>query len=100
MILCFVTSYGYDIAMKQVRIADLKAHLSEHLREVRRGRSLTVLDRDTPIARIVPFVPDARGLTVRKPRRRLKLAKVPLPPPLPLKVDILELLREERQSER
>jgi len=41
--------------MSNVRIADLKARLSEHLRAVRRGRSLTVLDRDTPIARIVPY---------------------------------------------
>ena len=36
-------------------IAELKAGLSEHLRSVRNGRTLTVLDRDTPIARILPY---------------------------------------------
>src|SRR4051794_36630095 len=42
--------------MSAVKIADLKNNLSRHLTTVRRGRELTVLDRDTPIARIVPFV--------------------------------------------
>lgn len=41
--------------MRDVGIADLKARLSEHLRSVRNGGTLTVLDRDTPIARIVPY---------------------------------------------
>jgi antitoxin (DNA-binding transcriptional repressor) of toxin-antitoxin stability system len=41
--------------MSDVGIAELKARLSEHLRSVRNGLKLTVLDRDTPIARIVPF---------------------------------------------
>jgi antitoxin (DNA-binding transcriptional repressor) of toxin-antitoxin stability system len=34
--------------MKTVRIAELKSRLSEHLRSVRKGRTLTILDRDTP----------------------------------------------------
>ena len=32
------------MVMKTVGIADLKARLSEHLKSVRKGRSLTVLD--------------------------------------------------------
>src|SRR3990172_4833793 len=52
--------------MKEVRIADLKARLSEHLRYVRRGHELTVLDRDTPIARLVP-VEAPTGLAIRRP---------------------------------
>ena len=36
--------------MKQVRIAELKARLSEYLRAVRRGETIAVLDRETPIA--------------------------------------------------
>jgi prevent-host-death family protein len=34
--------------MKRVRTAELKAKLSKYLREVRRGHSLTVLNRGTP----------------------------------------------------
>lgn len=40
-----------------VRVANLKNNLSRHLAHVRRGREIIVFDRDTPIARIVPFVP-------------------------------------------
>jgi prevent-host-death family protein len=41
--------------MNAVKIADLKNNLSRHLARVRRGGSLTVLDRNAPIARIVPI---------------------------------------------
>ncbi len=36
-------------------IADLKNHLSEHLRVVRNGGEVIVMDRLTPIAKIVPL---------------------------------------------
>ena len=42
--------------MNAVKIADLKNNLSRHLAHVRKGREITVLDRDNPVARIVPFV--------------------------------------------
>jgi len=87
--------------MDAVRIADLKARLSEHLRAVRRGRTLTVLDRETPVARLVPYAREADTLIVRMPRPGApKLHRVPLPPPLRLKVDVVALLAEERQSDR
>lgn len=87
--------------MKRVKIAELKARLSEHLREVRRGHSLTVVDRETPIARLVPYSSDTEALTIRKPlRRRRSLKAVPLPKPLKLDIDIVDLLLEERQGER
>ena len=47
--------------MGMVKIADLKNNLSRHLAHVREGGQITVLDRDTPVARIVPFVPAAQG---------------------------------------
>jgi prevent-host-death family protein len=59
-----MTSHDYHVTMKTVGIADLKAHLSEHLRNVRKGRSVTVLDRDAPIARLVPI--ESGPLEVRK----------------------------------
>lgn len=87
--------------MSTVRIADLKSRLSEYLRKVRSGRSLTVLDRNTPIARIVPYEENGASLRVRA---RLpdapKLQRVPLPPPLRLRRDIVTLLMEERQGQR
>lgn len=87
--------------MKTVRVAELKARLSEYLRAVRRGETVTVLDRETPIARIVPYGTGGSVLRVRRPRPgALPPGKIPLPPPLRVKVDIVDLLLEERQRKR
>lgn len=43
--------------MNSVNIADLKNNLSRYLARVREGAELTVLDRETPVARILPFAP-------------------------------------------
>lgn len=78
--------------MSTVRIADLKARLSEHLRAVRKGRTLTVLDRDTPVAKLVPVTTDA--LEVRQATRRPRDLRLP---PRPANgTDSLRLLLEDR----
>jgi prevent-host-death family protein len=79
--------------MSDVGIADLKARLSEHLRSVRNGGTLTVLDRDTPIARIVPYA--AQPLEIRKARRRLRDLK--LPPKPAKRTDSVTLIVEDRR---
>ena len=86
--------------MKQVRIAALKARLSDYLRVVRGGETIAVLDRDTPIAQLVP-VRDRAVLRIRKraaatPRPN----RVPLPKPAKLEIDVAALLLEERQGQR
>jgi prevent-host-death family protein len=81
------------MVMKAVRIAELKARLSEHLRAVRKGRMLTVLDRDTPVARIVPYA--AAPVEVRRATRRLRGLKLPPPPGSP--TDSLAVLSEDRR---
>ncbi len=91
-----MTISDYDIVMKNVRIADLKARLSEHLRYVRRGHVLTVLDRDTPIARLIP-VERPTPLSIRRPvGARGSVGAVPLPPPVSLSLDPVALLLEDR----
>jgi prevent-host-death family protein len=79
--------------MSEVGIAELKARLSEHLRSVRNGSTLTVLDRDTPIARIVPY--SAQPLEVRKARRRLRDLR--LPPKPAKRTDSVAILVEDRR---
>lgn len=92
-----MTIYVYYMVMN-VKIADLKARLSEHLRRVRRGESVTVLDRDTPVARIVPFT--RTDPLVLRPRRAgaPDPADVPLPHPLRLDrgIDVVDVLLDER----
>lgn len=96
-----MTTYGYLMDMSTVRIAELKARLSEYLRRVRRGHMLTVMDRDTPIAHIIPHAPESGRLTVRRPAASAPPPhRVPLPPPLKTDIDAVTLLLEERQGGR
>ncbi len=96
-----MTTSGYNLVMKEVRIAELKARLSEYLRAVRRGDSITVLDRDQPIARIVPYRKDQGGVRIRKPLPGApRLRDIPIPPPLPFETDIVALLLEDREKGR
>ena len=79
--------------MSEVGIAELKARLSEHLRSVRNGGTLTVLDRDTPIARIVPYA--APALEIRKAKRRLRDLRLPSKPVK--RTDSTAILVEDRR---
>jgi prevent-host-death family protein len=95
-----MTTYSHNIVMRQVRIAELKARLSEYLRAVRRGETIAVLDRETPVAQIIP-VPERSALRIRKPTPGTPAPnRVRLPRPPKLNVDVVQLLLEERQSHR
>ena len=86
--------------MKEVRIAELKARLSEYIRAVRSGETISVLDRETPVAQLVP-VRERVALRVRKPASGTPVpGRVRLPKPLKLELDIVDLLLEERQGHR
>ena len=84
--------------MTKVGIAQLKAHLSRYVRGIRRGETVVVLDRNEPVARIVPFQSQETILPVRGPLLPLR-GYVP-PPPLRPVVDSLPALLEERRDRR
>ena len=56
----------------EVKIAAFKTQLSEHLRSVRRGNEIIIKDRETPIARVVPYEGPANRLVVRPPTGSLR----------------------------
>jgi prevent-host-death family protein len=56
-----MTIYSHNMTMRKVGIADLKSRLSEYLRAVRRGETIAVLDRETPVAQIRPALPRPIG---------------------------------------
>ena len=80
--------------MKTVGVADLKARLSEHLRSVRKGRALTVVDRNTPIAQLIPI--SEGPIETRAATRSAR--DLPRPTPaLPAGTSSLALLLEDRK---
>jgi prevent-host-death family protein len=98
-----MTINGHNEVMKMkndrnVQIAEFKARLSHYLRGVRRGNSITVVSRDTPVARVVPCPGNSGRLSVRGPTRNAKAVRIP--PPLRKRIDSLAALLEERQKGR
>ena len=84
----------------EVKIAVLKSKLSEYLARVRRGEEVTVLDRNTPIALIIPMPSvQAKAQLELEPGRgsgnitKMKGRRVGIS-----KVSSLEILLEDRDS--
>lgn len=91
-----MTIYDYHIVMISVNIAVLKAKLSFYLSRVKQGNEVLVMDRNTPIARMIPSSGGPRALVITeavKSPRALKYLKIR---PLKEKTDVVGLLREER----
>jgi prevent-host-death family protein len=94
--------------MKASNISYLRNHLSEVLGCVREGESVTVLDRNKPVARLVPYACSEASMT----RRMKELQQsgllthqpdretVPLAPPVRLEepVDLSRFILEDRES--
>lgn len=83
--------------MKRVKIADLRDHLSEHLRDVERGAEVIVTDRDRPIARIVPLT-QGSGIRVISPTKDFLTIRDRRRSAAGWKIDSTTLLLEERQE--
>jgi prevent-host-death family protein len=86
--------------MKSVKIAELKDHLSAHLRAVERGSEVEVTDRGRPIAHIVPaptarptirVIPPSRSFDGVRDQRRVRARWA---------IDSTALLAEERRERR
>ena len=83
--------------MKRVLISELKSHLSEHLRAVQAGEPLVVMDRKTPIAKIVPYDTGLGDVLIRQPKPGAPLVRdLPMPPPIEPKIDVMKVLEELR----
>lgn len=92
-----VTITGHDVVMKAVNVADLKSRLSRHLRAVRAGEVVTVLDRSTPVARIVPIETDEDLVITKPPAGAPALGAVALPRSRRIPVDAVALLLDDRR---
>jgi prevent-host-death family protein len=85
------------MAMKRVKIAELKDQLSSHLRAVEQGAEVEVTDRDRPIAWIVPVTRTGGSLVVRPPGRPFSEVRGKRRAPARWAASSTALLLEERQ---
>ena len=64
--------HGYYGYVKRAQIAQLKNNLSRYLDQVRHGETILVVDRDQPVAQIVPL----QGRPVRPGQDEERLAQL------------------------
>jgi prevent-host-death family protein len=91
-----VTRYSHNKVMKTTNVSELKAKLSAYLAEVRRGGTVLVYDRSTPIARLIPFQEEPDDLVLIEASAAtssLKRIKGVRPKK---RIDLDKLLRESR----
>jgi antitoxin (DNA-binding transcriptional repressor) of toxin-antitoxin stability system len=91
-----MTICDYHMVMKKTGIAELKAHLSQYLRVVRGGEEVTVLDRETPIATIVPSGRRSRVVVRRSSPGAPAPGRIKFLPPLDLGADPVAILLADR----
>lgn len=86
----------------EVKIAEFKSRLSAYLRSVRRGQEIVIKDRETPVARLVPYKEPARRLVTIPPTRSLdEIEEMLRQAKRPKKLkpgDVDRALREERRD--
>lgn len=84
--------------MKSVKIAQFKSELAKYLRYVRKGEEVIVMDRLTPIARVLPMEASGRsGLELEEPLEPSKsVFEISLEPISGIRTDSLRFLQEER----
>ena len=98
MILDMMTISGHHEDMKKAKVSELKSRLSSYLAEVKRGDTVVVCERQTPIARLVPFVEEEQGFRVRDANRQIgNLAEI-RPVRLRKKIDLERILKETREG--
>lgn len=97
--------------MKVVRISEARKELAHHLEYVKRGGTIRIVDRNRPVADLVPIQSDSDGddaLLARLEKqglvRRGKGGPVPAdllrPGPAGNRAGVLDALIEERRSSR
>ena len=84
--------------MIRVKIAELKDHLSQHLRSVEAGAEIVVTDRQRPIARIVPMGMSSPSATLIAPTKDFSTFRDRQRRPVRWATTSTDLLLEERRE--
>ena len=102
--------YDYNSHVNHPGIAELKAHLSSYLDQVKGGHEVLITDRGVPIAKLVPLEPGqkqggrrerlARAGILQLGRGRARKALAQPPSGEPLGGGVLAALLAEREEQR
>jgi antitoxin (DNA-binding transcriptional repressor) of toxin-antitoxin stability system len=82
--------------MKTYNISQLKANISEAIRFVKKGNKVCILDRETPVATLIPVLKNEDNLKIRHPLRKRTIATIYTD--ITIKNDIQKILQEDRSK--
>ena len=85
------TYYGL---VKTANVSSFKAHISAILRAVRAGERYIILDRDIPVAEVVPYRDAAHKLRIGKPDSELRFHDLSFT----VRTDPVERLLQDRNA--
>jgi antitoxin (DNA-binding transcriptional repressor) of toxin-antitoxin stability system len=83
--------------METISISKLKTHLSATLKDVVKGFRFVVMDRENPVAELVPYS-SKQSLVIIPPRSKSKKIKNTFNGKL--KIDAVEYLLQDRRGKR
>jgi prevent-host-death family protein len=97
--------------MRTAKISELKAKLSAHIQYVKNGEEVLILDRNTPVARLVPAGPVddydererrliAKGILIPPKMQRPAGYKLPAPPGPMISQEVMDKIWEEEREDR
>lgn len=86
------------MVMTRAKVSELKARLGTYLAQVRRGDTVIVCDRNTPVARLVPYAEPDHGFVVHEAARPRDDLKGLRGVKLRRRVDVVKLLRVDRDQ--
>lgn len=84
--------------MKPAKVSESRAHLSASLAHVRKGETVVVTDRRTPIARLEPIDRRIEGVTIERARRRATGLRRVRGVRLRRRIDVGKVLRQSRDQ--
>jgi prevent-host-death family protein len=93
-----MTRYGHLLVMRTAKVSELKARLSAYLAEVRRGETVIVCDRSTPVARLSPLEETDDGVRIDEATRSSADLRKLKPVPVRRRVDVVRILRDSRDQ--
>jgi antitoxin (DNA-binding transcriptional repressor) of toxin-antitoxin stability system len=97
--------------MRTAKISELKAKLSAHIQYVKNGEEVLILDRNTPVARLVAAGPVeeysereqrliAKGILTPAKMIRPEGYRLPAPPGPMISQEVMDQLWEEERADR
>ncbi len=93
-----MTISSHNEVMKEAMISQLKARLSSYLSAVRKGETVIVRDRQTRIAKLVPYRRSSEEFHMEGPEGAASELQRLSPVKLLQPVDVVESLRKDREA--